>query len=221
MHQPSLAGGSAVSISSLPFLIASILAHTLFLGCADPEVLRLKASEEIRATCNSQGCLEPLLVEVIVNGNLRQYKELAGIPADPEHWEYLFPTGRHARALEEFYRLKLTAIKAILGMDASSPVSNSPEQDNAATPSLLGPIPGHGDFLERGLLAPYTPNAYGPGLNMDATGHSFIWQPQGGGVGFPDPTLQVKPNAYGLGVGMDQYGRPVRPACPPGWAGSC
>jgi len=76
-------------------------------------------------------------------------------------------------------------------------------------------------FLSHGLLSPYTQNAYGPGLNMDATGRPFIWQPQWGGTGFPDPTLQVKPDAYGLGVGMDQYGRPVRPACPPGWAGPC
>lgn len=76
-------------------------------------------------------------------------------------------------------------------------------------------------LLQHGLLSPYTPNAYGPGINMDATGRPFMWQPQWGGSGFPDPTLQVKPDAYGLGVGMDQYGRPVRPACPPGWAGPC
>lgn len=78
-----------------------------------------------------------------------------------------------------------------------------------------------GGFLGRGFLGPYTPNAYGPGMNMDATGRPFIWQPQWGGTGFPDPTLQVRPDAYGPGVGMDQYGRPVRPACPPGWAGPC
>jgi hypothetical protein len=210
-----------VSISSVSFLITLILAHTLSFGCADPELLRRNASEEIRVGCQPRGCLEPLLLEVIVNGNLRQYKELAGIPADPELWEYLFPTGRHARALEEFSRLKLTAIKAILGLDASSPVSDSPEQDYAPNPSLLGPASAHGGLLGRGFLAPYTPNAYGSGLNMDATGRPFIWQPQGGGTGFPDPTLQVKPDAYGLGVGMDQYGRPVTPSCPPGWAGPC
>jgi len=76
-------------------------------------------------------------------------------------------------------------------------------------------------LLQHGLLSPYTPNAYGPGMNMDATGRPFMWQPQWGGTGFPDPTLQVKPDAYGLGIGMDQYGRPVRPTCPPGWAGPC
>lgn len=80
------------------------------------------------------------------------------------------------------------------------------------------PAPG---LMQHGLLSPYKPNAYGPGLNMDATGRPFMWQPQWGGTGFPDPTLQVTPDAYGLGVGMDQYGRPVRPACPPGWAGPC
>jgi hypothetical protein len=80
---------------------------------------------------------------------------------------------------------------------------------------------GQAGLLGRGFLGPYTPNAYGPGMNADATGRPFIWQPQRGGTGFPDPTLQVKPDAYGQGVGMDQYGRPVRPACPPGWAGPC
>ena len=71
------------------------------------------------------------------------------------------------------------------------------------------------------LFGSITPNAYGPGLNMDATGRPFTWQPQGGGTGFSDPNLQVTPNAYGSGVGMDQYGRPVRPVCSPGWAGPC
>ena len=58
-------------------------------------------------------------------------------------------------------------------------------------------------------------------MNADAMGRPFIRQPQWGGTGFPDPTLEVKPDAYGLGVGMDHYGRPVKPACPPGWAGPC
>lgn len=82
-------------------------------------------------------------------------------------------------------------------------------------PGLI-PMPNGG-----ALFGPITPNAYGPGLNMDATGRPFRWQPEGGGTGFPDPTLQVNPNAYGPGIGMDQYGRPVSPACPPGWAGPC
>lgn len=75
-------------------------------------------------------------------------------------------------------------------------------------------------LLGRGFLGPYTPNAYGPGMNADATGRPFIWQPDPG-FGPPDPFSRVEPNGYGLGVGMDQYGRPVRPACPPGWAGPC
>jgi hypothetical protein len=78
-------------------------------------------------------------------------------------------------------------------------------------PQQLIPTPGG-----RALLGPITPNAYGPGLNSDATGRSFMWTPQFGGSGDPDPTLRVQPNAYGPGIGMDQYGRPVRPACPPG-----
>jgi hypothetical protein len=58
---------------------------------------------------------------------------------------------------------------------------------------------------------PPTPNAYGAGVNIDATGRPFTYQPDFGGSGNPDPTLKVTPNAYGPGVGMDQYGRPVRP----------
>jgi hypothetical protein len=72
-----------------------------------------------------------------------------------------------------------------------------------------------GGLLGGGFLGPYTPNAYGPGMNADATGRPFIWQPDPG-FGPPDPFSRVQPNGYGLGVGMDQYGRPVRPACPPG-----
>ena len=61
------------------------------------------------------------------------------------------------------------------------------------------------------FLEPVTPNAYGPGINSDATGRPFTYQPEFGGTGHPDPTLKVTPNAYGPGVGMDQYGRPVKP----------
>ena len=79
---------------------------------------------------------------------------------------------------------------------------------------------GQSGLLGGGFLGPSTPNAYGPGMNADATGRPFIWQPDPG-FGPPDPFSRVQPNGYGLGVGMDQYGRPVRPACPPGWAGPC
>ena len=103
-------------------------------------------------------------------------------------------------------------LDAVIG--ANHPAIGPPP--NSATPDS-----GQGGLAGSGFLGGYTPNAYGPGLNMDATGRPFMWQPQWGGTGFPDPTLQVKPDAYGPGVGMDQYGRPVRPACPPGWAGPC
>lgn len=95
------------------------------------------------------------------------------------------------------------------------------QRPSQASPNSGTSSSGQGGLLGGGFLGPYAPNAYGPGLNMDATGRPFMWQPQWGGTGFPDPTLQVTPDAYGLGVGMDQYGRPVRPACPPGWAGPC
>lgn len=64
------------------------------------------------------------------------------------------------------------------------------------------------------FLGPYHPNAYGPGINSDATGRPFVWQPQSG-FGSAGPVGNVVPNAYGPGIGMDQYGRPVRAACPP------
>ena len=71
---------------------------------------------------------------------------------------------------------------------------------------------GQSGLLGGGFLGPSTPNAYGPGMNADATGRPFVWQPDFGG-----PALgQITPNAYGPGVGMDATGRPVRPACPPG-----
>ena len=65
-----------------------------------------------------------------------------------------------------------------------------------------------GPFLE-----PYQSSAYGPGINSDATGRPFVWQPSPGN-GPPDPSSDVRPDAYGPGVGMDQYGRAVEPACP-------
>jgi hypothetical protein len=60
-------------------------------------------------------------------------------------------------------------------------------------------------------LGAVTPNAYGPGVGMDATGRPVTVQPaypnQGGYYG--DSVIQ-KPNAFGPGIGMDQYGRPVQ-----------
>lgn len=58
------------------------------------------------------------------------------------------------------------------------------------------------------FLGPITPNAYGPGINSDATGRPFTFQRD---YGYGGEQLQVTPDAYGPGVGMDQYGRPVRP----------
>lgn len=63
------------------------------------------------------------------------------------------------------------------------------------------------------LLSPGRRNAYGAGVDADATGRPFYWAPkndtQSQRQSYPDATLQVKPDAYGLGVGIDQYGRPV------------
>ena len=62
------------------------------------------------------------------------------------------------------------------------------------------------------FLGPYRPNAYGPGINSDATGRPFVWQTDQGST---DPFAKVRPDVLGPGIGMDQYGRPVRAACPP------
>lgn len=102
---------------------------------------------------------------------------------------------------------------------AESVRSSSPRQRSSQGFRNSG-ASGQGGVLGGGFLGPITPNAYGPGMNADATGRPFIWQPDPG-FGPADPFSQVQPNAYGPGVGMDQYGRPVRPACPPGWAGPC
>lgn len=65
-----------------------------------------------------------------------------------------------------------------------------------------------------GSLGPYQPNTYGPGIDSDATGRPFVWQPLPG-YGPRDPLASVTPNVFGPGIGMDQYGRLVQPACPP------
>jgi hypothetical protein len=55
------------------------------------------------------------------------------------------------------------------------------------------------------LLGPGRPDAYGPGINADATGRPFWYVPQfGGSVLGP-----VRPNVYGPGIGSDGTGRPV------------
>jgi hypothetical protein len=61
-----------------------------------------------------------------------------------------------------------------------------------------------------GYLRPYQPNAYGPGINSDASGRPFRWETSPGD-GPADPLSRVNPDGYGPGRGMDQYGRPVQP----------
>ena len=64
--------------------------------------------------------------------------------------------------------------------------------------SVLAQQPNAGGFMQ-----PYHPNAYGPGINSDATGRPFSWQTQPG-YGPADPLSNVRPDAYGPGIGMDQ-----------------
>ena len=73
-----------------------------------------------------------------------------------------------------------------------------------------GPLLGPGATY----LGPIKPNAYGLGINADATGRPFQWQPEGLTHSVPDATLKVTPNAYGMAVHADQHGRIVQPMCP-------
>lgn len=62
------------------------------------------------------------------------------------------------------------------------------------------------------LMQPFQPNAFGPGMNQDATGKPFYWSPQGSlNLSQPDPTIQPNINTYGLGQSSDQFGRPIQP----------
>ena len=68
------------------------------------------------------------------------------------------------------------------------------------------------DVSKDGYLPPGRRDAYGAGIDSDATGRPFFWAPKNEPRNiprFPDPTLRVKPDAYGPGIGSDQYGRPV------------
>lgn len=59
------------------------------------------------------------------------------------------------------------------------------------------------------FISPYRDDAYGPGVNSDATGRPFQWKTRNGQT--PPPGSEVEPNGYGLGVGKDQFGRPIKP----------
>jgi len=133
-----------------------------------------------------------------------------GAPEPPSLFDYWFRPGvaRDKRLAQDLYYYQ----EKLRIQQNMNPLQGAP---NSGTPDS-----GRGGLFGRGFLGPSTPNAYGPGMNADATGRPFIWQPDPG-FGPPDPFSRVQPNAYGPGVGMDQYGRPVRPACPPGWAGPC
>lgn len=144
-----------------------------------------------------------------------------GMTTDDEFTPYIFLDGKLVGVGWTALGIPVTRVsernRTILAQRRSSEEEPSPgslqgsESENLQAPGLL----------QYGLLSPYKPNAYGPGINSDATGRPFVWKPEGAGPQTFDPFLKVKPDAYGLGVSMDQYGRPVRPACPPGWAGPC
>jgi hypothetical protein len=118
-------------------------------------------------------------------------------------------TGAHAesemRAIPDARVFRAPRARATNG---GPPPPGFPSETPSRSNQQLGPN-------TRGFLGPYTPNAYGPGVNSDATGRPFVWQPSPG-FGPADPFSNVTPNVYGPGIGMDQFGRPVTPACPPG-----
>ena len=146
----------------------------------------------------------------------------------PELSDWLFPTGRFDRARKQREWIRqliahgaVTAWGAEMQRRGLRQPSGAPqgflEYQDAETAKENAVRAEQGGLAGSGFLGGYTPNAYGPGMNADATGRPFVWQPDFGG-----PALgQITPNAYGPGVGMDATGRPVRPACPPGWAGPC
>lgn len=75
-----------------------------------------------------------------------------------------------------------------------------------AAPALAQVYPSNPPLFE-----PIQPNAYGPGVNSDATGRPFHWAPEGQQQSRPDPTIQPQLNQYGLGRSADQYGRSIEP----------
>ena len=130
-----------------------------------------------------------------------------GAPEPPSLFDYYFRPG-----VVEEYRSNRRIYEA--GVIAEALQRANPLQGNPSSETSGSEQDG---LLGRGLLGPSTPNAFGPGINSDATGRPFVWRPDFGG-----PALgPIQPDAYGPGVGMDATGRPVRPACPPGWVGSC
>ena len=62
----------------------------------------------------------------------------------------------------------------------------------------------------RGFLEPYHPNAYGPGINSDATARQFSSLPLSGNDP-AKPNGNVSSDAHGPGIDVDQDGRLVQP----------
>ncbi len=78
---------------------------------------------------------------------------------------------------------------------------------------LLAAVPAQAQVYpsDPPIFEPFQKDAYGPGVNSDATGRPFSWQPQGRDAAQPDPTIAPRVNQYGLGQSADQYGRPIEP----------
>jgi hypothetical protein len=60
-------------------------------------------------------------------------------------------------------------------INAGQGQAQSASEDGSGVPGSLTPP----------FLGPYRPNAYGPGINSDATGRAFVWKPETGPI---DPT---------------------------------
>lgn len=129
------------------------------------------------------------------------------------HWHRLKARADRMKLLKSFDQsIDLKAlVEKVIAME------EGPNSDPASEVSEAG----IDDSAASRFFPPYTSDAYGPGVNADATGRPFIWKPDTPEPRVFDPFLRVQPDMYGPSIGMDQYGRPVKPACPPGWAGSC
>ena len=106
------------------------------------------------------------------------------------------------------YLLLLALLPSMAGAQLNSgPLNQRPlNQHPLAQRPLGGGIIQSAPPGSAPLLGPIRENAYGPGVNSDATGRAFQWRTSNG-----TPALgAVNPNAYGPGVGSDSTGWPVQ-----------
>jgi hypothetical protein len=214
-------------------LLLIVMGAVLLTGCASvapPQNRYFLVDLQADSQRSTPVCEE--FLQAVMNPDIRVWNKYALGNESPTIGEILFPwmrSGRFeaaSRMQRDYQYLLLTGQVQANDLceragpqvwrsgQGSGPSPGGVSQDSLGTnspPSVYSTQPGPP------FLGTYTPNAYGPGINSDATGRPFIWQPDFGG-----PALgPIRPNVYGPGIGSDATGRPVRPACPPGWVGPC